>query len=307
MPAVSVVLPTFNRADTLGRAIRSVLAQTYVDLELIVVDDASTDRTADVVAALRDPRLRLLRLPRNRGAAGARNAGIAEAQGEWLAFQDSDDEWLLAKLAAQMRLAVDSGADLVIGGYIATQGGQTFAVRPAATLIGGDPRLDLLDGWPIITPTWLVRKSLLQDAGGFDESFPCLEDWDLVFRLSDRCRIAAVGEPILLKHGQLDSVCADPHKLALAMERILAGHGARWQGQPQRLARRLAHLGCLQYRLGRRPAARDSFRRACVAAPGIATPRALLAASYGGERCVRLAQRLGGSFATMAPGRETSA
>src|SRR5687767_7523259 len=101
-PVVSVVLPTYNRAPLLGRAIRSVLGQSYTDFELIVVDDGSTDGTSGVVAGFRDKRIRYLPLARNTGAGAARNAGIRVARGKFVAFQDSDDEWLPAKLAKQM-------------------------------------------------------------------------------------------------------------------------------------------------------------------------------------------------------------
>jgi GT2 family glycosyltransferase len=106
VPAVSVVLPAYNRAATIGRAIASVLAQNLSDLELIVVDDGSADGTVAAVRAIADPRLRLVALEANAGAAAARNRGIAEARAPWVAFQDSDDEWLPAKLEKQMaRLA----------------------------------------------------------------------------------------------------------------------------------------------------------------------------------------------------------
>src|SRR5262245_7829489 len=93
LPAVRIVLPTYNRAALLPRAIRSVLRQTYSDFELIVVDDGSEDATADAIQCFADPRLRYLRLPSNRGAGAARNAGIRMARAAFIAFQDSDDEW----------------------------------------------------------------------------------------------------------------------------------------------------------------------------------------------------------------------
>ena len=105
-PPVSVVIPAYNRAPTIGAAIDSVLRQTFTDFELVVVDDGSTDGTLTAARAIADPRLRVIAAPQNMGAAGARNLGVAEARGTWIAFQDSDDEWLPEKLAKQMaRLA----------------------------------------------------------------------------------------------------------------------------------------------------------------------------------------------------------
>src|SRR5262245_45660701 len=96
-PLVSVVLPSFNHAPFVDQAVRSVLAQTIADLDLIVVDDGSTDDTADVVASVADPRLTLIRLPVNR-ARHSRNLGIHRARGRYVAFQNSDDVWLPGKL-----------------------------------------------------------------------------------------------------------------------------------------------------------------------------------------------------------------
>src|SRR5262245_12992873 len=105
-PAVSVVLPAYNRAGSIGGAIPSVLRQTWADFELIVIDDGSEDGTLEAAAGIRDPRLRLIAGQSNRGAAAARNRGAAVARADWIAFQDSDDEWLPEKLEKQMaRLA----------------------------------------------------------------------------------------------------------------------------------------------------------------------------------------------------------
>lgn len=185
MPSVSVILPTHNREKVLERSIQSVLRQTFHDFELIVVDDASTDGTRELVAGIQDARLRLLSLEKNGGVARARNTGIAAASADWVAFQDSDDEWLPEKLAQQMALARSASASvgLILAGYQAASPAGPLAVTPVETLAGRDPIPDLLDGWPIITPTWLVRRRLLQELGGFDETFGCLEDWDLVLRL----------------------------------------------------------------------------------------------------------------------------
>jgi glycosyltransferase involved in cell wall biosynthesis len=101
-PQVSVVIPTYNRATVLGRAVTSVLNQTFSDLECVVVDDGSTDQTVALVEGFQDPRLRLIRLPVNRGVGHARNVGIQAASGELIAFLDSDDEWLPGKLERQV-------------------------------------------------------------------------------------------------------------------------------------------------------------------------------------------------------------
>ena len=103
-PAVSVIIPTFNRAYCLRRSIDSVLAQTFTDFELIVVDDGSTDNTSALLETIGDPRLRVLRHPTNKGVAGAINTGIRNAKAAIIALQDSDDEWVETKLEYQMEV-----------------------------------------------------------------------------------------------------------------------------------------------------------------------------------------------------------
>jgi len=116
-PHVSVILPTYNRSSTLREAMESVLEQTYEDLELIVVDDGSTDDTMDVVQSVRDPRVRYIRLAENRGVSHARNVGLAHARGVWVAFQDSDDLWRPAKLEHQMDVALQAGEKVGVWGF----------------------------------------------------------------------------------------------------------------------------------------------------------------------------------------------
>lgn len=298
VPAISVILPTYNRGAVLRRAIDSVLVQTFDRFELIVIDDGSTDDTPALLAAISDPRLRVARMPANAGAAAARNRGLELAQADWVAFQDSDDEWRAGKLLAQWHAREAAPqAGLVLCGYQLAPPDNS-RVLPEETLAGRDPRIDILDGWPIITPTWLVRRDWLKAANGFDPAFTCLEDWDLAFRLYRPDGIVAVAGEHLVKHGAADSVCANPMRLATALETILARHGPAWHDQPVRLARRLAHLGTLQYRAGRRTDARASLRRARQLHPGAATWGLSLAGVLG-RRALSIAARLWPRHASM--------
>ena len=103
-PYVSIILPTYNRANQLPRAIYSVLNQTYENFELIIVDDASKDDTEAIVSQINDPRISYIKNQHNCGAAGARNVGIKNARYDFIAFQDSDDEWMPEKLAKQLKV-----------------------------------------------------------------------------------------------------------------------------------------------------------------------------------------------------------
>lgn len=287
-----MVLPTFNRAGTIARAIASVLDQSFADLELIVVDDASTDGTDAVVATFEDRRLRYVRLPANKGVAHARNVGVSQALGTWLAFQDSDDEWLPTKLEEQTAVARRSDAPLILGGYRVSDGTTTGTITPGHLLSGEDVTPDILDGWPIITPTWLVRRELVQRLGGFDETFRCLEDWDLVFRMTKEADTAAVPGPVLIKHGSADTVTGRIDDLAVALAEILRRHGGRWRGHPHCFAHRLTHLGCLQFHLGQRWRARRTLARALAHHPAsIPILATLLASLLGGSMLTRAERR----------------
>jgi glycosyltransferase involved in cell wall biosynthesis len=237
-PRVSVILPTRNRATTLPQAVGSVLSQTFQDLELIVVDDASSDATESAIKAIADPRIAYVRLPEHRGAAVARNTGIRQARGELIAFQDSDDEWSPTKLEHQIDLLTREGSTLgAVGGRYAIDGDSTMDQISAPRLETADEyESELLEGSCLITPLWLIRRSLLIELGLFDERMPCLEDWDLMLRLSTHARMRALDETVLIKGGAPDSLGADFSRRAPAMEEILRRHGRRFLAHPRRHA-----------------------------------------------------------------------
>lgn len=238
-PMVSVVLPTRNRSAMVGRAVSSVLDQTADDLELIVVDDGSTDDTEAVVGAIDDPRLSYVRLDRHRGAAVARNTGLRRARGQFLAFQDSDDEWLPNKLELQLELLRQHSPEVgAVGGrYAVVDAGSMSAQISAPRLESGrDYEPELLEGPCCITPVWLIKRKLVFELGLFDERMPCLEDWDLMLRLSQRTGMRAVAENVLIKRGDGASLGADVSRRAPAMEELLRRHGRRFLSYPRRHA-----------------------------------------------------------------------
>ena len=204
-PAVSIVLPTYQRATLIGRSIRSVLEQTYEDFELIVVDDGSTDATEAEVARFRDRRLRSLRLHVNRGAAAARNAGIRQATGRFLAFQDSDDEWLPAKLERHMR-AFESSAPEVGVVYSdmwrirrdgTTHYHRSPEVRPGVLI---DPDTRFYQVCKLGIQSTVIRRPCVEAVGGFNEEFPALEDLELFVRLSQQFAFHHLHEPLVRYH-----------------------------------------------------------------------------------------------------------
>ena len=230
-PLVSVVLPTWNRAAYLPRAMESVLSQDYGRLELIVVDDGSTDGTRQAVEAFEDGRIRYMRTPSNRGVSAARNAGIRRACGEYIAFQDSDDVWLPGKLGKQVR-ALSACADSVALVYHpmsrSTERGERRMIPddsiPVADRSG---RLfeKLLRRNYIGAPAICVRRAALtgpEGVGVFDTGMPILEDYELLLRIARRYEIAYIDE-VLIDTFQLGGgTNADPRK-GITAHAMLAG------------------------------------------------------------------------------------
>ena len=196
---ISVIIPVHNREHLIARAIESVAEQTLAAGEIIIVDDASTDRTAKVVGDVAKSlsNLRLVRLEANVGASRARNAAIKVARGDLIAFLDSDDVWYVDKLSKQVK-AFDADKDLVAvfcGVEVVsddTDYRRQFTPKPRVTLN------DLYHSNPLMTMSCaLVAKRALVDIGGFDESLPTCEDWDLFIRLAEIGKIAVVQEALV--------------------------------------------------------------------------------------------------------------
>lgn len=193
---MSVVIPTRNRWPLLERALASVLGQEDVALEVVVVDEGSTDETPERLAAIGDERMRKLRNEEPTGVANARNRGIGEARGEWVAFLDDDDFWAPAKLRSQLAACAEAGADFSFTGFVTTdpplERRRVSSPPPAAGL----DRAIL--GMNVIGPpsSVMVRRSLLARVGGFDPSLSILADWDMWIRLAAAAPAAACAAPL---------------------------------------------------------------------------------------------------------------
>jgi glycosyltransferase involved in cell wall biosynthesis len=227
-PLVSVVIPTYNRAATLLRAVDSVLAQTWPAFELLIVDDASTDDTAARIAPYLGGRVALHRRPRNGGATAARNAGIAAARGTYVAFLDSDDEWLPEKLARQVALFEAGPPDLGLvyaGLWQLVDGRPPVLVPPRQR-----GRVHEALRWRNLIGTAsgvMVRRSVLLATGGFDERLPACEDWDLWLRIARDHRVDAVPEPLLRYHdGNGDRLSNRSRAVFLSIRAIYRRHNA---------------------------------------------------------------------------------
>jgi glycosyltransferase involved in cell wall biosynthesis len=197
-PQITVVIPTRNRPTLLETAISAALRQEEVELEVVVVDDASRDSPLATRAHLSDPRVRVFRHGERRGVAAARNTGIANARGDWVAFLDDDDLWSPRKVRAQLDEAAAQGADFAYAAAVLLDETKTALVVFPAPKPGDLPRL-LLQNYviPAGSSNVIAKTDLLRRLGGFDEALHQLADWDLWLRLALTARPARCNEVLV--------------------------------------------------------------------------------------------------------------
>jgi len=290
-PEVTVVIPTRDRRQLLStRALPSALGQQEVSLEVVVVDDGSTDDTVEHVETLGDPRVSVIRQRRARGPSAARNAGIAAARTEWVAFLDDDDLWSPRKLRTQLQAASANGAGWAFARAVVVNEHGTIVASPAlaepeglaATLLtgnriwGGDSNV-------------IAKTTLLHELGGFDERLQCFEDWDLWIRLAQSSPAAACPEVLVATLEHPDRMLFRFHPDVIdQLETMLVKH---------RAVTREDRLGVVEWlagehaQVGRRFAASRLYLRAALTyrSPGNLAPAVGVVF---GDRGLRLAARL---------------
>ena len=267
---------------------RSVLAQTYGDLELIVVDDASTDNTPEVVAGIKDPRVKYLRHDQNKGGAAARNTGIDASEGEYIAFNDSDDEWLVEKLEKQVALLQTTGNNVagVYCGYMRRVGDRIIYLPG---LKCRDRNLSLITkllcvNCPIATATLMFKRKPLIEVGCFDERLPRRQEGELLLRLSLTFELEVIDEPLVVMYILPKRITSDVAALIKSEEIILAKHYETLKEYPGALTSLLYALGREKCANGAFALGRRDFVRAIRANPlhGRAW-RALLLSAFGAQ------------------------
>lgn len=217
-PTVSVIIPTYNRKNLLQRAVDSALAQTLTDIEIIIVDDGSTDGTAELFAHTEDLRVQYHLLPHH-GACAARNTGIDLASGRYIAFLDSDDVWLPEKLAIQQRQLESSGADVVFCAFRRHDGTSVTRYPEANVPEGLISYQQLLGGSLVSTQTIFGRADCMKQVR-FDESFPRMQDWEYAIRLAAACKLVYFPDVLAELYVQQDSISRKP-ELGLKAMRLL--------------------------------------------------------------------------------------
>jgi glycosyltransferase involved in cell wall biosynthesis len=272
MPTVSVIVPTYNRASAVQRTVDSVLDQTYEDFEVIVVDDASTDDTVEVVESYDDPRVTLVSHETNQGGSAARNTGIEAASGTYIAFLDSDDEWLPRKLERQVE-TLERRDDEWVAAYCGVRMVRESDPGPVGQVLehlfsrrrvtegaeGGEElvRAVLTDDLHTSAgSTLIVRADVVRDIGGFDESFDRFQDSEFLIRVLKQGKLAYVNAPLVRRHesgnpSAMDLETADSHYLQTFADTVrdleAAGHDV---------------IGAHRYMLGKTHLSEGNFRRA---------------------------------------------
>ena len=207
---ITVIIPTYNRSHLLARAVQSVLEQTLPATEIIIVDDGSTDNTAELITQ-RFSQCRYIQQP-NMGVSAARNSGIESASGEWLAFLDSDDEWLPGKLQAQVDL-LHKHPEIRIchTEEIWIRNGKRVNQMKKHAKSGGHIFKNCLPLCVISPSSVMIHSSLFAEIGTFDEELPACEDYDLWLRICANNPVAFVERPQINKYGGHDDQLSQKH------------------------------------------------------------------------------------------------
>ncbi len=203
---VSIIIPTYNRSELIQKAIKSILDQTYQHFEIIVVDDASTDNTEDVINGYDNPKIRYVKLKENKGQCFARNRGIEQSKGDFIAFLDSDDEWLPNKLKEQIEV-FEKGSEKLGAVYgnvyeynMVTKTKELYTYK----FYRGDIYEHIINGFCPPTPSlFLVKKEAILKVGMFDESLLTFVDFDLWLRISKEYEYDFVEAPLIIKYEQI--------------------------------------------------------------------------------------------------------
>lgn len=228
VPLVSVIIPVYNREATVGRAVMSVLNQSYTNFELIIVDDCSNDNSLNVIREFQDERIRVITLERNSGANAARNKGIIAAKGQYIAFQDSDDAWDRDKLKIQLQEMMSRELSACFCAYrLIDSIGESVVPEDFEDKEKYETKLiNVLSSCNVVgTPTLMVKKDIFDKIGYFDEEMPRLQDYEFVIRLAQKEKIGYIACPLVLVYHSQISISTNLEALCEAVILLLIKHG----------------------------------------------------------------------------------
>lgn len=215
---VSVIIPTYNREQTIYSSIMSVLNQTHKNLEIIVIDDCSIDRTEKIVKNIKDERIRYIKLEKNSGANFARNRGIELAKYDLIAFQDSDDKWHKDKLKKQLDFMLKKGYEMIGCSYNQYINDKFNKIIPDFEIRKN--YLEILLKQNFLSTQTLLGYKYIYINEKFDEKLSRLQDWDFVLRACKKYKVGFIKEALVDVYVQNDSISKDDYKLLKALKRM---------------------------------------------------------------------------------------
>lgn len=267
---VSVVISTFNRCDKLRRAIDSVLAQSFKDIEIIVVDNASTDQTTQMIKEITDERIQYVRHSSNLGGPAARNTGIRMARADLVAFLDDDDEFKPEKLEKQVRKMQESEARV---GLIYA-GAEIFDEKQGRVTLVNPPRYKgnvyerlLLSTILSSVSSVLVKKECLNKVGAFDETLTSCQDWDMWLRIAKEYEFDYVDETLVRINMHGEQISTNYAALIPGRTRMVRKHEDEFRKHPDIYVVHLKRIGKLHCINGTWALAREWFAQAIAVRP----------------------------------------
>jgi glycosyltransferase involved in cell wall biosynthesis len=246
MPQVTVIIPTYNRAQFIHLAITSVLAQTFQDYEIVIVDDASTDNTELIVKSFSCEKIRYIRHDKNKGEAEARNTGVKNSQGEFIAFIDDDDEWMTEKLERQVKLInqCEKRVGAIYTGILVIDMESRKKVDHIVPQKRGYIYNDLLaEKCPMAPSTLLLKEECFKKVGSFDASIKYGTDYDMWIRIAKEYYFEYIEDPLVKYYIHNNKLSGNYANFAEGAEAILAKYGKVLSKNKIGLSRHLFELG----------------------------------------------------------------
>ena len=222
-PIVSVVIPTYNRAEFITRSVKSALKQTIKNIEVIVVSDGSTDNTDKIISNINDERLRYIKLFENKGAPAARNIGLKNSKGQYICFLDSDDEILPSKLEKQLEVFnnLKEKKSIVYCGFYYIYSKTNEAIKEIIPKEKGDIYYKIIENNCVGSPTPLVHRECFEKSGMFDESLESCQDWDMWIRLSKYYNFYFIPECLANVYIHGNQISTDIKKKIVGRKKLL--------------------------------------------------------------------------------------
>lgn len=284
MDLVSVVIPTHNRSSLVINAIRSVLNQTYNDIEVIVIDDASTDDTEKTIESIGINSLKYIKITNSQGGNYARNLGIESASGSYIAFLDDDDEWLPTKVEEQINVFKknnDIGLVYTGASVIYSSKDYRYIRHPRHN---GDLSKDILIRNLIgTTSSVMVKKDIIDQVGGFDNNMPALQDYDLWIRVAQVTKIEYIDKPLInyYNHDTTNQITDNVHKIEEAITKIDNKYDQlirqlEKKVQSKRYYQRYNGFGKRKLRIGEKKEARQYFLHSFKLKPNLTSIKLLI-------------------------------